>query len=51
MVLGSNIGTTVTGILAALGSANLNVSLQIAFCHTLFNLSAILFWYPIPFLR
>jgi sodium-dependent phosphate cotransporter len=51
MVLGSNIGTTVTGILAALGAANLRFSLQIALCHTLFNISGIIIWYPIPYLR
>lgn len=52
MVLGSNIGTTFTGILAALSvPSNLKISLQIALCHTLFNISAILVWYPIPILR
>jgi sodium-dependent phosphate cotransporter len=51
MVLGSNIGTTFTGILAALGSEQLEVSLQIALCHTIFNISGILVWYPVPFLR
>lgn len=51
MVLGSNIGTTFTGILAAFGSSNLSISLQIALCHTLFNISGIIAWYPVPFLR
>jgi sodium-dependent phosphate cotransporter len=52
LTLGSNIGTTITGILAALGSSsNLRLSLQIALCHTLFNISGIIVWYPIPFLR
>ena len=51
LVLGSNIGTTITGILTALASQNLKYSLQIALCHTLFNISGILFWYPIPYLR
>ena len=45
LCLGSNIGTTVTGLLAALSSnATINsfkLSLQIALCHTLFNLSGI----------
>jgi len=51
MVLGSNIGTTFTGILAALSSSYLDVSLQIAFCHTIFNVSGIIIWYPVPYLR
>ena len=39
--IGSNIGTTVTGILAALTANNakeLRNSLQIALCHTFFNI-------------
>ena len=39
--LGSNIGTTITGILAALtatGAEELKNSLQIALCHTFFNI-------------
>lgn len=39
--LGSNIGTTVTGILAALTAStpqDLRNSLQIALCHTFFNI-------------
>ncbi len=53
LILGSNIGTTFTGILAALSSSSqtLQYSLQIALCHTFFNLFGILIWYPIPFLR
>ena len=53
LTLGSNLGTTVTGILASLSSSpkTLRYSLQIALCHSLFNLSGILIWYPIPFMR
>ena len=52
LTLGSNIGTTATGILAALASSsNLDKALQIAFCHLFFNISGILVWYPIPCLR
>ena len=52
LTLGSNIGTTGTGILAALASSsNLDKALQIAFCHLFFNISGILLWYPIPYLR
>jgi sodium-dependent phosphate cotransporter len=39
--LGSNIGTTITGILAALTATTpqeLRNSLQIALCHTFFNI-------------
>jgi sodium-dependent phosphate cotransporter len=53
LALGANIGTTITGILAAFSSPGdrLKDSLQIAFCHTLFNISGILIWYPVPYLR
>ncbi|XP_068670838.1 sodium-dependent phosphate transport protein 2B-like [Montipora foliosa] len=52
LTLGANIGTTATGILAALASSkNLDKALQIAFCHLFFNISGILLWYPFPFLR
>ncbi|XP_048731920.2 sodium-dependent phosphate transport protein 2B-like isoform X2 [Ostrea edulis] len=55
--LGSNIGTTTTGILAALatdtrdGTLRLQNSLRVAMCHLFFNLTAICIWYPIPFMR
>ena len=53
LTLGSNIGTTATGILAALASSGdkLDNSLQIALCHLFFNVSGIILWYPIPFMR
>ena len=52
LTLGANIGTTATGILAALAStSNLDKALQIAFCHLFFNISGILLWYPIPYIR
>ncbi|KAG7485692.1 sodium-dependent phosphate transport protein 2B-like [Solea senegalensis] len=51
--LGSNIGTTTTAILAAMASPGetLANSLQIALVHFLFNISGIVLWYPIPFMR
>ncbi|KAK7114667.1 hypothetical protein V1264_000689 [Littorina saxatilis] len=51
--LGSNIGTTVTGILAALASdpTGFKASFQVALCHLFFNISGILVWYPVPFMR
>uniref|UniRef100_A0A3P8VDM2 Solute carrier family 34 member 2a n=1 Tax=Cynoglossus semilaevis TaxID=244447 RepID=A0A3P8VDM2_CYNSE len=51
--LGSNIGTTTTAILAAMASPGdtLANSLQIALVHFLFNITGIVLWYPIPFMR
>ena len=53
LTLGSNIGTTTTSLLAALTAdgEDLAKALQIAFCHFFFNISGILLWYPIPFMR
>ena len=41
LTLGSNLGTTVTGILASISGPpkTLKSSLQIALCHLLFNLT------------
>lgn len=53
LTLGSNIGTTVTGLLAALASSGgkLQSALQIALCHLLFNVSGIILFYPVPATR
>ena len=53
LTLGSNIGTTTTGLFTALTAdgEDLAKTLQIAFCHFFFNISGILIWYPIPFMR
>ncbi|KAM8971356.1 sodium-dependent phosphate transport protein 2B [Sarcophilus harrisii] len=53
LTLGSNIGTTTTAILAALASpgSTLHNSLQISLCHFFFNVSGIILWYPVPFMR
>lgn len=53
LTLGSNIGTTTTSILAALASDpdRLEAALQIALVHLFFNISGIIIWYPIPFMR
>jgi len=53
LTLGSNIGTTTTGIMAALAadSRSLRNTLQLAFCHLLFNVTGILIFYPIPWMR
>ena len=44
--LGSNIGTTITAILAALLTGNV-AALTVAFAHLLFNVSGIMFWWPL----
>ena len=52
LTLGSNIGTTTTGLLAAIVQEdNVEKSLQVALCHLFFNLSGILLFYPLPFMR
>ena len=53
LTLGSNIGTTATGILAAFSqdSEGIQKAMQIAICHLLFNISGIIIFYPFPFFR
>ncbi|XP_077564819.1 sodium-dependent phosphate transport protein 2B-like [Haemaphysalis longicornis] len=53
LTLGSNVGTTATGIVAAMAGNPLarRNALQIALCHTFFNIIGILLYYPLPFLR
>lgn len=48
--LGANIGTTITGILAAV-VANTSDSMQVALAHFFFNIFGIIIWYPLPFTR
>ncbi|CAJ1968343.1 unnamed protein product [Cylindrotheca closterium] len=49
LTLGANIGTTVTGLLAALlGNKN---GMQVALAHLFFNITGIAIWYPVPFMR
>ena len=50
LTLGANIGTTVTGILASLVNDGTD-ALQVALCHLFFNITGIIIWYPIPFMR
>lgn len=49
LTLGANIGTTVTGLLAAMLSNT--DAMQVALAHLFFNITGILIWYPIPFMR
>ncbi|CAD5235647.1 unnamed protein product [Bursaphelenchus xylophilus] len=53
LLLGANVGTTSSGVLAALSadSSQLQETLQIALCQTLFNVLGVIFFYPIPLLR
>ncbi len=53
LFLGANIGTTTTGLLAALASdpTRLHDALQVSFVHLLFNLFGIALFFPIPFMR
>ena len=50
MVLGANLGTTVTALLAALGAGKV-AGLTLAFTHLLFNACGLLIFYPFPKLR
>lgn len=50
LTLGANIGTTITGLLASLVSGKPE-ALQVALAHLFFNISGIIFWYPLPFMR
>lgn len=49
ITLGANLGTTVTAIMAAMLSTT--SAMQVAMAHMFFNLSGIVVWYPIPFMR
>lgn len=50
LVLGANIGTTGTALIASMVSAK-DEAVQIALCHLFFNIFGIIAWYPIPLLR
>ncbi len=50
ITLGANVGTTVTALIASLAVARPE-GLTIALVHTLFNVTAIAIFYPVPFLR
>ena len=52
LTLGSNIGTTTTSLLAALASkGNEKEAIQIALVHLCFNITDMLLFYPIRFMR
>ena len=50
LVLGADVGTTFTALMAAMVSSKVE-SLQIALVHFFFNITGIILWYPIPFMR
>ena len=50
VALGANVGTTVTALLASLATGS-PAGLTIALVHLLFNITGILIFYPIPFMR
>jgi sodium-dependent phosphate cotransporter len=50
LTLGANIGTTLTSIMSSMVSEGTN-SLQVALAHLFFNLTGILIFYPVPFMR
>ena len=50
LIMGADIGTTCTALLAAMVSSKVE-SLQIALVHLFFNVTGVLIWYPIPFNR
>jgi len=49
--IGANIGTTVTGILAALASSNMEIGFQVAMAHLLFNVIGTMMWFMVPAMR
>lgn len=49
IVLGANIGTTVTALMAAIGRSEAAVA--IALCHLLFNVAGVILVFPLPFIR
>ncbi|CAB9510666.1 Sodium-dependent phosphate transport protein 2B [Seminavis robusta] len=50
LILGANVGTTLSSILSALVASGLD-PLQVALAHLFFNITGVLIWYPIPHLR
>ncbi len=50
VTLGANVGTTVTALLAALATGS-PAAVTVAVVHTLFNISGIVVFYPLPALR
>lgn len=50
-IMGANIGTTITALIAAMLYANTTSAVSIAIAHVLFNLIGVLIFFPVPVLR
>ena len=50
IIMGANVGTTITAILASFATGNI-AAMSVAFSHLVFNLICLFFIYPIPILR
>ena len=50
ITVGANLGTPITALLAALVLEG-NQGLQVALSHVMFNITGMLIWYPIPYMR
>lgn len=50
LTLGANIGTTMTALMAAMVADGTD-PLQVALAHLVFNITGIIIWYPLPFMR
>lgn len=50
LTIGSNLGTTITGFLAAFGTNGL-AGFEISLVHLLFNIAGTLIWFPVPWMR
>jgi sodium-dependent phosphate cotransporter len=50
LVLGANLGTAIQSVIGAMDKAGTD-PLQVALAHMFFNVTGILLWYPLPWLR
>jgi len=50
IIMGANVGTTITAILASFATGNI-MAMSVAFSHLVFNLICLFFIYPVPLLR
>jgi sodium-dependent phosphate cotransporter len=50
IIMGANVGTTITAILASFATGNI-IAMSVAFSHLTFNLICLFFIYPVPLLR
>lgn len=50
-IMGANVGTTITALIAAMLNNGSNSAISIALVHILFNIIGVLLFFPIPFMR